>query len=156
MRFGQKLTVMAAALGVGLSLILGASVAAQDTGAGASPAFSGKQLSAVPTDRWVANGGNVLNQRYSPLDQINRDNVSELKAEWRASLGGSGVKPRAGNQAAPLYYDGTLFIVTGDNDVFAIDVETGDIVWEYTANVDPEVARPCCSWAARGLAMGDG
>ena len=52
-----------------------------------APAFSGEQLIALPTEDWITNGGNVYNQRYSPLDQINRDNVTGLKAVWRARLG---------------------------------------------------------------------
>ena len=41
--------------------------------------FTGEQLAAWPTDSWPTNGGNLLNQRYSPLTEINRDNVSELQ-----------------------------------------------------------------------------
>ena len=37
-----------------------------------SPAFTPEQLRADPVDAWVTNGGNSFNQRYSPLDQINR------------------------------------------------------------------------------------
>ena len=59
--------------------------------------------------------------------------------------------PRSGNQAQPIVYDGLVYIVTGDNDAFAIDVDTGDVLWQYKANIDPNVARPCCGWAARGL-----
>jgi alcohol dehydrogenase (cytochrome c) len=87
---------------------------------------------------------------------IDRGNVGELKAEWRASLGGSGVSPRGSNQAEPLYYDGTLYIATSENDVFGIDVDTGTVLWKHEANVDPRVAQPCCGWAVRGLALGDG
>jgi len=121
-----------------------------------SPAFNAERLSTLPTDEWITNGGNLANQRYSPLEQINRGNVANLKAEWRASLNGSGVTPRGSNQAEPLYYDGTLFIVTSVNDVFAIDVDSGQILWTYEAGINPEVAQPCCGWAVRGLAMGDG
>ena len=121
-----------------------------------SPAFTGEELAAQPNGNWVANGGNVLNQRYSPLDQINRENVKDLKAVWRASLQGSGVTPRAGNQAEVLYYEGTLYAVTSANDVFAIDIESGEIIWKYEANYDPEKIRACCGFAVRGIAMGDG
>ena len=48
-----------------------------------APAFSAKQLSANRRDGWITNGGNVFNQRYSPLTQINRDNVASLKPKWR-------------------------------------------------------------------------
>ena len=55
-----------------------------------APAFSAKELTASPTDSWITNGGNVYNQRYSPLTQIDRDNVAQLKGVWRARLHGSG------------------------------------------------------------------
>ena len=74
---------------------------AQPTAA-ASPAFSAKQLAAWPTDGWITNGGNVFNQRYSPLTRINRDNVAQLKAYWRTHLNGSGMGPQySGSGAAP-------------------------------------------------------
>src|SRR5688572_14727383 len=49
----------------------------------AAPAFKPAQLTALPTNGWITNGGNLYNQRYSPLTQINRDNVKGLKALWR-------------------------------------------------------------------------
>ncbi len=51
---------------------------------------------------------------------INKSNVASMKAVWRASLRGSGMSPRAGNQAQPLVYDGVVYIMTGDNDAFAV------------------------------------
>ncbi len=60
-----------------------------------SPAFTAKQLMAEPTSQWVTNGGTVYNQRYSPLDQINKDNVAGLKAIWTAKMG-------SGNDAGQL------------------------------------------------------
>jgi quinohemoprotein ethanol dehydrogenase len=121
-----------------------------------APAFKASELAAQPHDGWLTNGGSLLNQRYSPLTQINKSNVSNLKAVWRASLHGSGMSPRAGNQAQPLVYDGVVYIMTGDNDAFAVSVETGELLWEYKAGIDPKVARPCCSWVGRGLGLGDG
>ena len=120
-----------------------------------APAFTAHQLVSLPTDGWVTNGGNVFNQRYSPLHQIERGNVAKLKAEWRASLHGSGLGARSGNQAQPIVYGGVVYIMTGDNDVFAISVETGSVLWNYHANIDPKLARPCCSWVGRGVSLGD-
>jgi quinohemoprotein ethanol dehydrogenase len=121
----------------------------------AAPRFTGAQLVAAPTDGWWTNGGNLFNQRFSPLDSLNRGNVSELKAVWRASLG-SGITPRAGNQAQPLVHAGVIYIATGENDAFAVDVDSGEILWKYDADIDPNVARPCCGWAVRGLGLGEG
>jgi alcohol dehydrogenase (cytochrome c) len=134
----------------------GGAVHAQGRTIAPAPAFVAERLDARPTDEWITNGGNLANQRYSPLTLINRSNVGGLKAEWRASLMGSGITPRASNQAEPLYFDGVVYIATSVNDVFALDVDTGEIVWRYDGNVDPRVASPCCGWAVRGLALGDG
>jgi quinohemoprotein ethanol dehydrogenase len=121
-----------------------------------APAFKASELVEQPRNGWYTNGGNLLNQRYSPLTQINRKNVPDLKAVWRASLRGSGMSPRAGNQAQPLVHEGVVYIMTGDNDAFAISVETGELLWEFKASIDPKVARPCCSWVGRGLGLGEG
>ncbi len=56
--------------------------------------FSSEALVELPTDGWRTNGGNLFNQNYSPLDQINRENVRELKGVWQTRLRGSGVGPR--------------------------------------------------------------
>jgi len=85
-------TLVAVAVSVGL---------AQD-----SRPFSGAQLTAHPTTSWPTNGGNLFNQRYSPLKTINRTNVAQLKGVWRARLRGSGTAPQYSGFAAPLVYEG--------------------------------------------------
>ena len=120
-----------------------------------APAFTVKELSASPGSGWITNGGNLYNQRYSPLTQINRDNVAGLKAEWRTTLN-SGLGARSNNQAQPIVYAGVLYIVTGEDDVFAIDVKTGSILWTYKANLDPKDVVVCCGWVNRGVGIGEG
>lgn len=120
-----------------------------------APAFSAKQLTELPTENWVTNGGNIYNQRYSPLTEINKDNVKNLKAEWRTHLNGSGVGPPFSGEAQPIVYDGVLYVITGADDVFALDVETGEHLWVYEANL-PRVTTVCCGWTSRGVGLGDG
>ena len=86
-------------------------------------------LVAAPTDAWPTNGGSFYNQRFSPLDEINRDNVSELKAQWRVHLNGSGLETRYSAEGTPVYEDGVLYITTGDSDAFAVDVDSGEMLW---------------------------
>jgi quinohemoprotein ethanol dehydrogenase len=81
--------------------------------------------------------------------------VAGMKAVLRTALK-SGLCPRAGNQAQPLVQDGVVYIMTGENDAFAASVASGAIPWEYRAHIDARLARPCCSWVSRGLALGDG
>jgi PQQ-dependent dehydrogenase (methanol/ethanol family) len=121
-----------------------------------TPAFSAKELTASPTDSWITNGGNVYNQRYSPLTRINRDNVAQLKPQWRTHLNGSGTESKYSGQAQPLVYDGVIYVATGANDVFALDVDTGKILWTYQAHLDAGITVVCCGWMSRGVALGDG
>jgi len=142
-----------------LSLLAGTAGTINNTSAAEeitpSPAFSAEELTALPVSDWITTGGNLYNQRYSPLSQINKDNVTELKAEWRVGLN-SGLGPRHNNQAQVIVYEGVLYNVTGQDDVFAIDIESGEILWTYKANLDPDDVVVCCGWVSRGLGMGDG
>ena len=121
-----------------------------------SPAFTARTLLRQPRDGWLTNGGNLYNQRYSPLQEIRRDNVAGLRALWRTHLMGSGRKPNHSAQAQALVHEGVLYIVTGENDVFALDTESGEILWSHAANLNPDVVVACCGWLSRGLGMGDG
>jgi alcohol dehydrogenase (cytochrome c) len=121
-----------------------------------APPFAPRDLTAFPTTGWPTNGGDLYNRRYSPLSQINRDNVSQLKAVWRTRLGGSGLDLKYSGEASPIVHDGVIYIITGADDVFAISVESGEILWTYKANLDQKVNVVCCGWTSRGVGLGDG
>ena len=108
-----------------------------------------------PTASWLTNGGNLYNQRYSPLKQITTNNVNKLKGVWRARLNGSGVGPPFSGEAQPIVHDGIIYVITGADDVFAISVETGEFLWEYSSGLDPTISTVCCSWTSRGVALGE-
>jgi quinohemoprotein ethanol dehydrogenase len=120
-----------------------------------APKFAGSVLTA-PRNDWPTNGGDWYNRRYSPLGEINRDTVERLKGVWRTRLNGSGFGPQYSGEAQPIYFDGTLYVSTGANDVFAIDVDSGKFLWTYQANLDPAISTACCSWTNRGVAIGEG
>jgi quinohemoprotein ethanol dehydrogenase len=115
-----------------------------------------QNLAAPPTDSWPKSGGNFFNQNYSPLTQINRQNIAGLKAVWRARLDGSGAGAKYSGEAQPIMHDGVVFIVTGADDVFAISVKTGNTLWKYQPNLDAKISTVCCGWTSRGLAVGEG
>ncbi len=121
-----------------------------------APAFRGSALVAPPTAHWPTNGGNWYNQRYSPLKAIDRNNVASLKGVWRARLNGSGVGTKYSGEAQPVVYHGVVYIVTGADDVFAIGVDTGEILWSYEAKLEDVGAVICCGWTSRGVGLGDG
>ena len=62
---------------------------------------------------------------YSTLDQINKDNVKNLRPAWTWSLT-SGV-----TEIAPLVHDGVLFITNAGDKIQALNAATGDLLWEY-------------------------
>ena len=122
----------------------------------AAPAFAGRDLTAFPTTGWLTNGGDWFNRRYSPLTQINRDNVARLTSVWRIHLNGSGMGARYSGEAQPIVHEGVAYIVTGADDVFALSLESGEILWTYTAKLDPSIDVVCCGWTSRGVGLGDG
>src|SRR5688572_24431894 len=117
--------------------------------------FSAAWLTAAPTTGWPTNGGNLYNQRYSPLTAINRTNVAQLKGVWRARLRGSGTAPQYSGAAQPIVYDGVAYVSTGANDVFALSIDTGEILWQYTANLDATITSVCCGWNNKGVAISE-
>src|SRR5215469_18446066 len=106
--------------------------------------FSVARLTASPIVNWPTNGGNLYNQRYSPLKAVNRANVAQLKGVWRARLRGSGTGPQYSGGAQPIVENGVAYVSTGANDVFALSIDTGEILWQYEAHLDPNITSVCC------------
>src|ERR1700680_1887127 len=104
-----------------------------------------------PTGKdWVTNGGNLTNQRYSTLKEINVDNVKQLKGAWMTRLKGSGSGGKYSFEAAPLVRNGVMYVITGNDDVFALNAKTGQIQWERWSGIDQKITTVCCGWVNRG------
>jgi len=91
-------------------------------------------------DGWPHYGHDAGGMRYSPLSQINRENVASLKVAWTFHTGdisdGKGRRKRSGFESTPLMVDSTLYLTTPFNRVIALDPETGTQRWAY----DPKIA----------------
>jgi quinohemoprotein ethanol dehydrogenase len=120
-----------------------------------APAFSSSELASLPTTSWITNGGSLANQRYSPLTQINTGNVARLKGIWHVHLQ-SGIAGKYSGEAQPIVYKNVMYVVTGADDVFAIDAHTGATKWTHRAHLNQKIATICCGWTNRGVALGDG
>ena len=91
-------------------------------------------------DEWPTYGNDPGGTRYSPLMQIDRANVTQLRVAWTYRTGEEGGAPAYGHtafEATPLMLEGTLYLSTPYNRVIALDAETGAERWVY----DPKVGR---------------
>jgi quinoprotein glucose dehydrogenase len=91
-------------------------------------------------DDWPVYGHDAGGMRFSPLTQITRENVAQLKVAWTFHTGdisdGSGGRKRSGFETTPILVDGTLYLTTGFNRVIALDPETGKQRWAYDPLVE--------------------
>ena len=120
---------MRCGLRIVLSAALGVLIAGAGAGWAADPEIDKLVQSPVGKD-WVTNGGNMTNERYSTLKQIDTSNVKQLKGAWMTRLKGSGLGGKYSFEATPLVKDGIMYISTGNDDVFALDAKTGQILWD--------------------------
>ena len=96
---------------------------------------------------WLYWRGTGHTQGYSRLDQINRRNVGQLQLAWAWQMA-------PGNQqAAPIVYDGVMYIASPGGTVHALDGATGDLLWEYRHEVEGDAPRT--GSAIRGLSIYD-
>ena len=98
---------------------------------------------------WLMYGRNYLNQRFSPLDQITKQNASQLKPVFTYSTGGK----FAGLEATPLYRDGMLYFSGDYSRVFALDARTGTLKWYWEPKYEHGIESVILWPVNRGLAM---
>jgi PQQ-dependent dehydrogenase (methanol/ethanol family) len=104
-------------------------------------------------NNWAMQAGDMYNQRYSKLKQINKKNVGKMQVAWTFSTG-----VLRGHEGSPLVIDGTMFLHSPfPNKVFAVDLDTQKIKWKYEPKQDPAVIpQMCCDTVNRGLAYAEG
>jgi PQQ-dependent dehydrogenase (methanol/ethanol family) len=121
-----------------------------------SPAFAADsdtaQLSKDPKN-WAMQSGDLSNQRYSELKQINSKNARNLQVAWTFSTG-----VLRGHEGGPLVIGDTMYLHSPfPNKVFAISLEDQGIKWKYEPKQDPTVIPVmCCDTVNRGLAYANG
>lgn len=106
----------------------------------------------VSADEWPFYGRDQQEQRFSPIDQINRSTVGKLGLAWFGE-----VDSDRGQEATPIMVDGVVYVSTAWSLVYAFDAATGKQLWSY----DPQTPRQalisaCCDAVNRGVAVHDG
>ena len=106
----------------------------------------------LPDTDWTLHGNDFREQRYSVLDQINRDTVEELGLAWTFPM-----YTQRGVEATPLVIDGVMYVTSSWSMVYALDARTGELKWFFDPQVDRSfLAKGCCDAVNRGVAYADG
>jgi quinohemoprotein ethanol dehydrogenase len=101
---------------------------------------------------WLSYGRTYGEQRFSPLEQINRDTVSRLGLAWATDM-----RSTRALEATPIMVDDTLFVSSAWSRVHAFDAVTGEERWYFDPQVPGEWARKaCCDVVNRGVAVYEG
>jgi quinoprotein glucose dehydrogenase len=84
---------------------------------------------------WPTYGGDLASTRYSPLDQIDRNNFSKLEVAWRFKTDSLGPRPEYNLQSTPLMVGGVVYSTGGTRRaVVALDAATGEMLWMHSLN----------------------
>ncbi len=103
--------------------------------------------------QWPTYGGNLASQRYSPLDQINKDNFKDLQIAWRLPTHFLGPRPDTLYSATPLYVNDTLYTTAGTRRaVVALDPATGEVRWMHSQDEGARGTAGARQGAGRGVA----
>ena len=96
---------------------------------------------------WLMYSRTYNGHRYSPLDEINRDNVDRLQVKWLFQG-----RHQDKFETTPLVVDGVMYLTRPENDIYALDAETGRTLWTYSHRNPPQTFN-CCGNVNRGLAI---
>jgi len=104
---------------------------------------------AITTGDVLTHGIGTQGQRFSPLTQINDNNVKRLVPAWTYSFGG---EKQRGQESQPLVSNGKIFVTGSYSRLYALDSITGEEIWQYDHRL-PEGIMPCCDVVNRGAAL---
>jgi len=106
---------------------------------------------------WTTYGGDLASTRYSPLDQITKDNFNKLEIAWRFKTDAMGPRPEFNFQVTPLMVDGVVYSTAGTRRaVVALDAVTGEMKWMHSENEGKRGESAPRLLSGRGLAYWPG
>ena len=88
-------------------------------------------------------------QRWSPLAQVNANNVFKLTPAWSFSFGD---EKQRGQESQAIVHEGVIYVTGSYSRIFALDAKTGKRLWTYNHRL-PDNIRPCCDVVNRGAAI---
>jgi len=114
---------------------------------GFKPVTAAELANPSPND-WLSFSRTYDDQRFSPLNQINRQNVGQLRMAWSRGT------PAGTVESTPLVRGGTMYIMTSTGGVMALNATNGDLLWEYTRPQPPAPAAPAAGAGGGGRGAG--
>jgi len=127
--------------------------AAPPTGLPAAPPSRPAVTTGGPTTTWPTYGGNLASHRYSPADQITRDNFNRLEIAWRLKTDFLGPRPDTLYSATPLMVGRVLYTTAGmRRAVIALDAVTGEMLWMHAEDEGRRGQNAPRNGAGRGVA----
>ena len=103
-------------------------------------------------ENWYTGGRDFGETHFSPLQQINTENVRTLGFAWQYST-----HSYRGLEATPIFVDGVLYFTGNWGRVYAVDAKTGQDIWTFDPEVPGKWARnACCDVVSRGLSVWEG
>ena len=106
----------------------------------------------APAVEWKTYGADLASTRYSPLDQINRENFSKLQIAWRLKTDPFGPRPDILYSSTPLVVGNVLYTTAGTRRaVLALNAATGEILWMHTEDEGARGQNAARSGAGRGV-----
>lgn len=118
------------------------------------PPASSQSGTSVYYGDWPDHNGNLAAQNYSPLDQINSENVNLLEVVWSFDTSKFGPSPEFNNPSKPLEVDGVLYVTMGaTRNVAALDATNGQLLWLWRPKEGERYANAPRKGAGRGVAF---
>lgn len=145
LRLGLAACAAAAALAIGCT-----QMAATAPEAGPQQSAAADPL-ARKHGEWITWGGDPGNTRYSPLDQINAQNVSQLEIAWRWKASDVVGRSDPNWKATPLVVDGVMYVPHGGTRISAIDPSTGATLWTFEPDPYRKTSTRSFSGSSRAL-----
>ena len=107
------------------------------------PVTQEMQANPDPAD-WLHISRTYNQHRFSPLTQINKSNVAQLRMAWSRGL------PAGTQESTPIVYRGVMYVMAPGASIQALDATNGDLIWQYERNYPQGVA----ARAARSKSLG--
>ena len=103
-------------------------------------------------DNWLSHGRTYAEQRFSPLSDIDTENVGNLSLAFAVEF-----DTNRGQEATPIVVDGTMYLSTAWSKVMSVNAANGQVNWKYDPEVDgSKGVHACCDVVNRGVAVWEG